>query len=185
MPTDGRARRARSSRCRRAATAGAARGLRSSRIPSHRRRPPARSAGGSATHASDDSAARAAPRPPHRTPPPRGQDHREEHDSHAARDHGIARLRRKEGSRDGKSAPTPDPGIVADSARRRAAGIQMEMLVGEQEQDGVALLLDPAGRRSLISPFRISRKCRMFVIAEESGGLGGALSSSSRRKSAD
>ena len=29
----------------------------------------------------------------------------------------------------------------------------MEMLVGEQEQDGVALLLDPAGRRSLISPF--------------------------------
>jgi hypothetical protein len=42
----------------------------------------------------------------------------------------------------------------------------MEMLVGEQKQDGVALLLDPAGRRSLISPFRISRKCRMFVRAE-------------------
>ena len=41
----------------------------------------------------------------------------------------------------------------------------MEMLVGEQEQDGVALLLDPAGRRSLISPFRSSRKCRMFVTA--------------------
>ena len=41
----------------------------------------------------------------------------------------------------------------------------MEMLVGEQEQDGVAPLLDPAGRRSLISPFRISRKCRMFVKA--------------------
>jgi hypothetical protein len=39
----------------------------------------------------------------------------------------------------------------------------MEMPVGEQEQDGVALLLDPAGRRSLISPFRSSRKCRMFV----------------------
>ena len=29
----------------------------------------------------------------------------------------------------------------------------MEMLVREQNQDGVALLLDPAGRRSLISPF--------------------------------
>jgi hypothetical protein len=29
----------------------------------------------------------------------------------------------------------------------------MEMLVGEQKQDGVALLLDPAGRRSLISRF--------------------------------
>jgi hypothetical protein len=41
----------------------------------------------------------------------------------------------------------------------------MEMLVGEQKQDGVALLLDPAGRRSLISPFRSSRKCRMFVNA--------------------
>ena len=39
----------------------------------------------------------------------------------------------------------------------------MEMLVGEQKQDGVALLLDPAGRRSLISPFRSGRKCRMFV----------------------
>jgi hypothetical protein len=52
---------------------------------------------------------------------------------------------------------------VALAARRRAAGIQMEMLVGEQKQDGVALLLDPAGRRSLISPFRNSRKCRMFV----------------------
>jgi hypothetical protein len=39
----------------------------------------------------------------------------------------------------------------------------MEMLVGEQEQGGVALLLDPAGRRSLISPFWSSRKCRMFV----------------------
>jgi hypothetical protein len=42
----------------------------------------------------------------------------------------------------------------------------MEMLVGEQKQDGVALLLDPAGRRSLISPFRISRKCRMCVKRE-------------------
>ena len=42
----------------------------------------------------------------------------------------------------------------------------MEMLVGEQKQDGVALLLDPAGRRSLISPFRSSRKCRMCVEAE-------------------
>ena len=52
------------------------------------------------------------------------------------------------------------------SARRRAAGIQMETLVGEQKQDGVALLLDPAGRRSLISPFRSSRKCQMFVGAE-------------------
>jgi hypothetical protein len=31
------------------------------------------------------------------------------------------------------------------SARRRAAGIQMEMLVGEQKQDRVALLLDPLG----------------------------------------
>ncbi len=41
--------------------------------------------------------------------------------------------------------------------------IQMEMLVGGQKQDAVALLLDPAGRRSLISPFRISRKCRMCV----------------------
>jgi hypothetical protein len=29
------------------------------------------------------------------------------------------------------------------TARRRAAGIQMEMLVGEQKQDRVALLLDP------------------------------------------
>jgi hypothetical protein len=47
----------------------------------------------------------------------------------------------------------------------------MEMLVGEQKQDGVALLLDPAGRRSLISPFRSSRKCRMFVEAEASAGL--------------
>ena len=28
------------------------------------------------------------------------------------------------------------------------------MLVGERKQDGVALLLDPAGGRSLISPFR-------------------------------
>jgi hypothetical protein len=42
----------------------------------------------------------------------------------------------------------------------------MEMLVGEQKQDGVALLLDPAGRRSLISPFRISRKCRTCVEAD-------------------
>jgi hypothetical protein len=41
----------------------------------------------------------------------------------------------------------------------------MEMLVGEQKQDGVALLLDPAGRRSLISPFRSSRKCRMCMEA--------------------
>jgi len=48
----------------------------------------------------------------------------------------------------------------------------MEMLVGEQKQDGVALLLDPAGRRSLISPFRISRKCRMFVKGEVSCGAG-------------
>jgi hypothetical protein len=40
------------------------------------------------------------------------------------------------------------------SARTKAAGIQMVMLVGEQKQDGVALLLDPAGRRSLISWFR-------------------------------
>ena len=47
----------------------------------------------------------------------------------------------------------------------------MEMLVGEQKQDGVALLLDPAGRRSLISPFRSSRKCRMFVDAEVWGSL--------------
>jgi hypothetical protein len=46
----------------------------------------------------------------------------------------------------------------------------MEMLVGDQKQDGVALLLDrPAGRRSLISPFRSSRKCRMFVIPEATG----------------
>jgi hypothetical protein len=44
----------------------------------------------------------------------------------------------------------------------------MEMLVGEQKQDGVALLLDPAGRRSLISPVRSSRKCRIFVNAEAS-----------------
>jgi hypothetical protein len=44
----------------------------------------------------------------------------------------------------------------------------MEML-GEQKQDGVALLLDPAGRRSLISPFRISRKCRMCVAASAPG----------------
>jgi hypothetical protein len=51
----------------------------------------------------------------------------------------------------------------AVSARRRAAGIQMEMLVGEQEQDRSALLLDPAGRRSLINPFRSGRECRMFV----------------------
>jgi hypothetical protein len=28
----------------------------------------------------------------------------------------------------------------------------MEMLVGEQKQDGVALLLNPAGRRSLYQP---------------------------------
>jgi hypothetical protein len=47
----------------------------------------------------------------------------------------------------------------------------MEMLVGEQKQDGVALLLDPAGRRSLISPFRINRKCRMCVRAG-AGALG-------------
>jgi hypothetical protein len=47
----------------------------------------------------------------------------------------------------------------------------MEMLVGEQKQDGVALLLDPAGRRSLIYPFRSSRKCGMFVNAEVSEGL--------------
>jgi hypothetical protein len=51
----------------------------------------------------------------------------------------------------------------------------MEMLVGEQEQEGVALLLDPAARRSLISPFRISRKCRMFVDAAVSGGSYDAL----------
>jgi len=42
---------------------------------------------------------------------------------------------------------------VSLAARRRAAGIQMQMLVGEQKQDRVALLLDPARRRSLISPF--------------------------------
>jgi hypothetical protein len=35
----------------------------------------------------------------------------------------------------------------------------MEMLVGEQKQDRAALLLDPAGRRSLINPFRSGRKC--------------------------
>jgi hypothetical protein len=29
----------------------------------------------------------------------------------------------------------------------------MEMLVGEQKQDRASLLLDPAGRRSLINPF--------------------------------
>jgi hypothetical protein len=37
------------------------------------------------------------------------------------------------------------------------------MLVGEQRQDGVALLLSPAGRSSLMGPFRISRRCRMCV----------------------
>ena len=42
----------------------------------------------------------------------------------------------------------------------------MEMLVGEQKQDRAALLLDPAGRRSLINPFRSSRKCRTFVKRE-------------------
>jgi hypothetical protein len=52
---------------------------------------------------------------------------------------------------------------------RNRPAIQMEMLVGEQKQDGVALLLDPAERRSLISPFRSSRKCRMFVGAAVSG----------------
>ena len=36
---------------------------------------------------------------------------------------------------------------------KEGRGIEMEMLVREQNQDGVALLLDPAGRRSLISPF--------------------------------
>jgi hypothetical protein len=40
----------------------------------------------------------------------------------------------------------------------------MEMLAGEQKQDRAALLLDPAGR-SLISPFRSGRVCRMFVEA--------------------
>jgi hypothetical protein len=67
-----------------------------------------------------------------------------------------------------RSAHATGPAFRADlrSARSRAAGIQMEMLVGEQEQDGVAPLLDPAGRRSLISPFRSSRKCRMCVEAE-------------------
>jgi hypothetical protein len=42
----------------------------------------------------------------------------------------------------------------------------MEMLVGEQKQDGVALLLDPARRRSVISPFRSSRDFRNCVRAE-------------------
>jgi hypothetical protein len=50
-------------------------------------------------------------------------------------------------------------GLAAESAtdllaaRRTAAGIQRQMLVGEQKQDRVALLLLPAGWRSLISPF--------------------------------
>jgi hypothetical protein len=44
------------------------------------------------------------------------------------------------------------------------------MLVGEQKRDGVALLLDAAGRRSLISPFREQPKCRMCVKPEVSGG---------------
>ncbi len=69
---------------------------------------------------------------------------------------------------------------TAQSRLPREGGPQgsMEMLVGEQKQDGVALLLDPAGRRSLISPFRISRKCRMCVVAKATRvgclGLAGA-----------
>jgi hypothetical protein len=34
----------------------------------------------------------------------------------------------------------------------------MEMLVGEQKLDRAALLLDPAGSRSLINPFRSGRE---------------------------
>jgi hypothetical protein len=45
----------------------------------------------------------------------------------------------------------------------------MEMLVGEQQQDRVALLLDPAGRRSLIRPFRSSQATRLPWTGSSSG----------------
>ena len=79
--------------------------------------------------------------------------------------HAIAQVRRDAAICLCSARPESPRAPSLRSARRRAAGIQM-MLVGEQKkQDGVALLLDPAGRRSLISPFRSSRKYRMFVKA--------------------
>jgi len=42
--------------------------------------------------------------------------------------------------------------------------VPVEVSAAERKQDRSALL-DPAGRRSLISPFRSSRKCRMCVEA--------------------
>jgi hypothetical protein len=146
--TDGRARRARSSRCRREARADVARGLRSSRIPSHRRTVPARWAGGSATRASDDSAARAAPISPHRTPPPRGRDHREGHDSHAARDHGTARLPQKEGSRGRRRRQGPDPGTDVHSAQIRSLRHMGETLVRAGKEERLALGIACRGGRS-------------------------------------
>lgn len=37
----------------------------------------------------------------------------------------------------------------------------MEILVGVQEQDRVALLVDPAGRRNLVRSIRSRRACRL------------------------
>ena len=139
--TDGRARRAPSSRCRREVTAGVARGLRSYRIPSHRRTVRARWEGESATRASDDSAARAAPIPPLRTPPPRGQNRHEGHDSHATRDHGTARLCQKEGSRGWRRRQGPDRGTAVDSAQCASLVSGARMLVPSEKQVSPAAIL--------------------------------------------
>ena len=49
------------------------------------------------------------------------------------------------------------------SPRERGPGVQMEMLVGEQKQDRIALLLGPAGRRSLARSTRSRRECCLLV----------------------
>jgi hypothetical protein len=44
----------------------------------------------------------------------------------------------------------------------------MEILVGEQKQDRIALPLNPARRRSLARSNRSRRECCLFVIPEVS-----------------
>jgi hypothetical protein len=52
------------------------------------------------------------------------------------------------------------------SGLRRAARIQMEMLVGGQEQDCVGLLVDPVESTSLLPSIGSGREFCLFVVAE-------------------
>ena len=72
--------------------------------------------------------------------------------------------------------PSVEAIIICERAFRakEGCGTQMELLVGEQKQDGVALVLDPARRRSLISlvvgSYSAPRRQRLNATARPVGG---------------